>query len=301
MRGSDCLSDLVTRARRYRLSRAEQSQLDEHLSQCASCRLQQQVGADFDAIGGLRAGDDVLIAQLADRATRRPRARGGGRSRLRSLSMTAAAACALFAAAAGATVLIGERAALVPQRTPRSLPAQAQPATHEQTELGASVTPRAPRTEAQGRGSPARRTHAAPLAQVRSHADTPEASVESAYSLFLSANNERRHNRIAAAISLYNELEQRYPESEEARVSRVSLGRLLLARGMPAEGLSQLNDYLTTSKEGMLAPEALFGKGLALETLGRRDEERTVWNRLLAKFPDSVYAAQARRRIEELR
>jgi len=124
---------------------------------------------------------------------------------------------------------------------------------------------------------------------------------ETASSLFASANSERRHNHVAAAISLYEELQQRYPGSDEARVSHVSLGRLLLERSMWSEGLSQLDDYLAAAPDGMLAPEALFGKARALAALGRLDEERGQWVGLLSKFPDSVYAAQARRRIDEIR
>jgi hypothetical protein len=319
MRRSDCLSDLVTRARRYRLSRAEQSSLDEHLSICASCRQQQQIGADFDAMGGLRPGDGVLIAQLAERAVQRPHKRMGHRRSLQSIAMTAAAAFVLVAAIAGANALVRHRldASL---HGPTSIAVPALPVACEHPDRpGCGAPPGAdgdvvmPVREPSVALSPAvsevrgrlpamtphnARTVAGPVAP---QVETREIQVETASSLFARANNERRHDHVAAAISLYGELERRYPESDEARISHVSLGRLLLDRGIWSEGLSQLDDYLVSSPDGMLAPEALFGKARALKALGRRDEERGIWNRLVTKFADSVYATQARHRLEELR
>ena len=65
--------------------------------------------------------------------------------------------------------------------------------------------------------------------------------------------------------------------------------------------MPQLDEYLAASPTGTLAPEALFGKARALEALGKRDDARRVWARLLASYPDSVYAAQARQRLDALR
>jgi TolA-binding protein len=128
-----------------------------------------------------------------------------------------------------------------------------------------------------------------------------EAATDAASTLFADANRERRQAHAATAIALYGELQRVHPGSEEAHVSHVSLGRLLLERGASSEAMSQLDQYLTTSPDGLLAPEALFGKAQALKALGRRDEERSTWTRLLTQFADSVYGAQARRRLEELR
>ncbi len=312
MKRSDCLSDLVIRSRRYRLSDTEQWRLEQHLAVCSSCRLEQHVGADFDAICGLRAGDDVLVADLADKVVRR-RLGLRGRGRPRALWMAGAAACVFFAAAAAAGVLLDHRVAPQVSAPVASIPVTSQPAVRGRAGLAAKAEPSVAETEAPT-AIPAATT-AAPDARraQRSHAvrvaasapptevETPAAQEETASALFVSANNERRHSHAAAAISLYQELQSRFPASEEARVSHVSLGRLLLERSMWSEGLSQLDDYLATVPDGMLAPEALFGKARALGMLGRLDEERSEWVALLTKFPDSVYAAQARRRIEEIR
>ena len=39
----------------------------------------------------------------------------------------------------------------------------------------------------------------------------------------------------------------------------------------------------------------------ALERLGRADDEKRTWQRLLAEHPNSVYASQAKQRLEALR
>jgi TolA-binding protein len=295
----DCLSDLVTRARRYRLSREEQVRLHEHLSSCAPCRLTQQIGDDFDVIGALQAGDDVRIAALADAIFRGRRRRSVVRARARLSAVAAAIAFALFAAAAGAYAVLERPAAM---RTPAQAalpPASAPP--REQVELVASSGLRSPRVDAPARPARPRRVASAAPKEASSRAAPRAEPTVSPSELYANANGERRRTHVVEAISLYDELEQRYPGSAEALASRVSLGRLLLARGMFAEALTQLTGYLTASPEGTLAPEALFGRAGALEALGRKDDERATWLGLLARFPDSVYATQAHRRIEQLR
>jgi TolA-binding protein len=139
-----------------------------------------------------------------------------------------------------------------------------------------------------------------PARATASHLDSnPPAASETASSLFETANAERRRDHFTAALSLYDQLQRRYPTSEEAHVSHVSLGRLLLERGLWSEAVPQLDAYLATG--GTLAPEALFGKARALDALGRRAEAATAWRELLSAYPDSVYASQARQRVAAVR
>ena len=309
MKRSDCLSELVIRSRRYRLSDEEQWRLQQHLTVCSSCRLEQHVGADFDEICGLRAGDDLLVANLADKVVRRRLGSRAGRVRPRAVWMAGAAACVFFAAAAAAGVLLDHRTA--PAGAPVATPVSATPAAPSQPHVrGRAGLAPSPEPSAEAPPPPevvvpeTRRPRATRVARVASAPPPqlePPAQVDTAASLFASANGERRRSHPATAISLYQELQSRFPGTEEARVSHVSLGRLLLERSMWADGLAQLDAYLAEAPDGMLAPEALFARARSLEMLGRQDEERSQWVALLAKFPDSVYAAQARRRLEAIR
>jgi TolA-binding protein len=300
----DALSELVTRARRHRLSQAEQGRLDGHLSVCVGCRRERQIGADFDAMGGLWRGDDKLIAMIADRTIERPDRRRESRRRLQSLSMTAALACVLFSAGAGAGALWHARAPSPVLQSESSAPdVHAAPEHPFPTVTSPSQGAQAslPSTFARSVSSHPNAQRPALAAVLPATAPAIETADETASSLFASANRERRQAHVAAATLLYDELQRRHPGSGEARVSHVSLGRLLLDRGEWSGAKSQFEQYSTTSPDGLLAPEALFGKALALQALGRRDEELAAWTALLARFADSVYASHARHRVEELR
>jgi TolA-binding protein len=114
--------------------------------------------------------------------------------------------------------------------------------------------------------------------------------------LFSRANAARRRGDIAAAVGLFEKLQGRFPESQEQLVSRVTLGRMLLQQvKYPLPALQQFDAYL--AQGGPLEEEAMVGRALALERLGRRDEERKAWQQLLQKFPDSMHADHAQQRL----
>jgi TolA-binding protein len=305
MKRSECSSDLVARSRQRRLTRDEQIRLEAHLEGCADCRLELAVGADFDALAGVRPGDDVLDARLADGVMHQL---GGRRRRPRTvvLPLAAAAACMLMAAVAMGGLAKGlARRVLAPSQA--NVESAAIRAATVAGRMGAEPT--APsRDAAEGATAPVTAPRPeAPTAALPAAARAPRLAAgarsegETAASLFQSANAERRRGNLTTAISLYDELERRFPRSEEARTSHVSLGRLLLERGLWAEALPELDEYLAASPAGTLAPEALVGKARALEALGRRDDARHAWERLLESYPDSVYATQARQRVQALR
>jgi tetratricopeptide (TPR) repeat protein len=303
MRRVDCQSDIVARSRRYPLSRDEQGQLEEHLAACAACRMALTVGADFDAIGGVRPGDGAFILGVADRLGRRGRARSGGlRAAARKVAVAAAAVFALLGAAAGAYALI-DRHVPPPSPPAEAVLQRASRASPDEVEVVAKASPREGRVEAPEETvdvtPPRQRRHA----RVASRATASPVAVpaEDAALLFTHANTERRVGHSANAIALYDDLEKRYPDAQEAHAARVSLGKLLLASGYPGDALHQLDAYLAASPDGTLAPEALFGDAQALQQLGRKDDERTAWQRLVERFPYSVYTAQARRRLQDLR
>jgi TolA-binding protein len=119
--------------------------------------------------------------------------------------------------------------------------------------------------------------------------------------LYKSANEARRAGDRARAVRLYRELQRDYPGSPEAKLSRVSLGGLLLDDGAAAQAAEQFDAYASGPGNQRLGAEALYGKGKALMSLGRRVEEIRTWQRLLREYPDSPYTTHARRRLAELR
>lgn len=121
----------------------------------------------------------------------------------------------------------------------------------------------------------------------------------SAADSFRRANSARRAGNVQTARALYREIEGRFPGSAEARLARVSLGKLLLAAG-DARGAEQEFAHYLAGGSGPLVQEALVGRAESLQSLARADEERRVWQRIVDEFPSGVYAAQARRRLLEL-
>jgi len=119
--------------------------------------------------------------------------------------------------------------------------------------------------------------------------------------LLREANEARRARRPEEAARGYRALQARFPSSREAVLSHLSLGNLQLSRGAFAEALAQFQAYLRLRGEGAeLAEEALLGEARALAALGRPDDERAVWQTLVARFPRSEYAWRARERLREL-
>ncbi|HEY4015677.1 MAG TPA: tetratricopeptide repeat protein [Polyangiaceae bacterium] len=311
MKRADCRNELVMRSRRQTLSSAEEVLLDAHLVMCETCRFDREVGADFDEVSGLHPGYEMREERIAAAVLKKVRPRTGWaaarpslwlrsaivfgvvgatvvawasvRSRLGASAASTATAPAAIVSACTERASCGEG-----QGLPTAVPEVLVLAAPAWGELGESALPETVRVAGR-RGGVRHGSHATSAAL--------EADV-SAAELFERATEERQRKHAAQAIEIYAELQRRYPVSKEALVSRVSLGRLFLEHGMPADANTQFDAYLTAAPGGALAPEALFGKARALEALGRRDEARDVWRRVATSLPGSPYAAEAKRRLD---
>ena len=132
-------------------------------------------------------------------------------------------------------------------------------------------------------------------------ASSPKQTIVGPARLLREASDARRAGDAERAMGLYRKLQEQFARSPEAVLSAVPMGRLLLDRRRPQAALGQFDAYLGSSRGGVLIPEALYGRGRALASLGDRKEERQTWVRLLVDFPDSTYGPTARRRLAELR
>lgn len=286
--------DLSIRVRRGDASDEERRALEHALEASALLRTAHHVGLDFDEALRVRPGDDALVARATGRAmatnTRTPGRRSG--------RVLVVAATLAFASSAGAAGYWYSGAA--PAKTPE-LPAGKPAATEPRAALGPRAAPAdtqvnqvVPKAEPAAAAKPP--ADARPLPRGSGSAeDTPV----TAATLFRDANAARRAGKFALAESLYTELQARYPGTDEASVTRVSLGRLLLAGGRAREADQQFKSYLGSGRKN-LVEEALVGRAEALARLGERGEERSVWQVLLRNHPSSVYAARARQRLDEL-
>jgi TolA-binding protein len=180
--------------------------------------------------------------------------------------------------------------ALAPSTTPPKIETPVEPALRvaEPANVARAETDRSMPVSRHSAGRP----HAAPSAE----GSEPSVTAEG---LFHDAAAARRADDVGLARTLYGELQRRFADSEEARLSHVSLGKLLLQSGRPSEAERQFAAYLVLGRRE-LAEEALIGRAQSLQSLGRSDDERSVWKELLGAYPSTVYAVEARRRLAEL-
>jgi TolA-binding protein len=129
--------------------------------------------------------------------------------------------------------------------------------------------------------------------------EPPAKEPTSAAKLFGEANQARRAGDIGRASGLYHLLQDQFPGSPEADLSRVTLSLLLLDSGDAQGALSGFERYLAGASRGLEA-EALVGRARALGRLGRRDQEAVAWREVQRKYPGSIYGRQASERLAAL-
>ncbi len=291
----DCRGDLLGRVRRGLASGQERTAFEAHLATCDTCRMTLDVMGDFDAAGEAEPGDSELVARIAAKAARTravtPPTPLRPMRRHRRLAV-AALVLAGTAAASGLGVVAFRFTAR--DESPVVENAPRQPASKREapapTQAPAPTPSAAPAPSPDEGAAAPQRLKTAPVA----------VAPASASELYRGANDARRAGRTSDAVRGYRDLQRRFPDSSEAKASRVSLGGLLLRGGSASEALAQFNAYLE-SGSGQLAAEALFGRGRALQALGRSAEERENLERLLEQYPNSAYATHAKRRLDELR
>lgn len=322
------MEDLSARARRQLLSESEEALLEQALERDETLRVAHRVGLDLDRVTAVRVGDEALIARAAEAALGRVAASGLGVPHLESTEPERArrspsvspkrrrrvavlAAVALVCATGMAAAMF---AGVVPAPFFASMTRASPDATKTTKTTNAttsrSAAPSVPQREAPT-PAPAAPQMAPPLpieeatperTDPSTNAARPKRVVPSdasASALFTSANAARRDGDFATAKRIYSELIDRFPSSDEAGLARVSLGKLLLASGDPSDAERQFGQYLKGAP-GQLAEEALVNRAESFQKMGRTKAEQTTWQRLLAEYPNSVYAAEARRRLVAL-
>lgn len=313
--------DLSARSRRGHTSQEEERELSRALETSATLRVAHQVGLDLDRSTAVRAGDEELVMAAADAALQRVTASSAPASRivLRAASrksprkIAAALIAAATISASGMAAAWWAGIAKIPWHADEpSAPAGAtQPAPHRAHAARvkhAPVEEPAAMNEAQGEPMPpvdvaradevtkAPEQKASERAQRRVGRSSTVLAEPPASELFRSANAARRAGDFVEARRLYTRLISKYPNTDEARLSQVSLGKLLLASGEAAEAEREFRHYLSNGSQP-LAEEALVSQAESQHAMNRGADERRTWQRLLAQHPNSVYAARARARL----
>lgn len=232
---------------------------------------------------------DRTMAAMADRPALKPR---------RAPTVTYLAAAALAVGALAYAAEYRSQQAVVTPAVPTTAapqaanvaPSEPAPAVETTAAISANALPEARPEE------PRRATVRA--VSVPSAPSAPSDTALTAAELFAKANEARRANDTAQAVSLYRALQSKFAASREASTSRVALGRLLLDREGKAEQARPLFEaYLASEPSGSLAEEARVGRALACMRLGDSTAERAAWKDLLEHHPSSVHADRARQRL----
>jgi len=299
---------LLARRRAGQLSPEESTLLERHASRCATCAFEIAAAQDFDR--DLAAPiDPAALAAITAGVQRRidaPDAAPAARRKRRPALIGVAAAVAVIAASAFAAALSVSRPAPAP--APRRAPPTAMTLVAPPPARPVATAPASPRAVPAVNPAAAARVEAPPPARrrrgrtVAAHAPPSLAARDGARGLFEQAVAARRGGQHALAASLFEQLQHRYGDSEEASISQIALGRLWLDRlNQPARALAQFESYLAARRRGESREEAMVGRAAALERLGRTASAREAWEAVRDAFPGSVSARRAAMRIDALR
>jgi hypothetical protein len=292
--------DLLERAARGTATDADWTRLEQHLAECAACRVERALSAQALLDTRPLRDEKLLVARLkravaarlASPTARRPRRKG-------ALVAVALAIGALASVAAAATLVVVRRAPAPPASVAPALPSP-RPAKAEEPSGVATVEAEAAQPSTEPVAESAAQT-AESAAQTVRRAPAPAAPPVSASELFSRANRARRDGKMTEAVRLYRALQEQFSGTSEELVSRVTLGRLLLDRLGDSRGaLLQFNSYLASPGGGGLREEAMVGRALSLGRMGRTAEERVAWKALLDSWPKSTHRKRAEARLTEL-
>jgi len=325
--------DLIARARRGVLSSDERARLERALEANVEERLLLRAGVGFDAGASVLPGDHQLLENVMRaveeraRRTQRPEPESHARGessrprRRRFVPLLAASLYLLVGGLAGAALAetwfaVTGRSASAPRQLNASEPLRKLelPLARSSAEVapGLDLRTRGPALAVESRPAPTARAVEPSRLQLPAPVQAgpatmqpvPEASPplgasptpESAATLYALANQARVSGDREAAVRDYLRLLSRFPSSNEALASHLTLGNLYLVSGEPQLALAEFRAHQAGGGGGF-GPESAWGIAVALAQLGRRAEERAALLSLLSLYPNSVYEAGARRKL----
>ncbi len=279
-------------------SEDERARVEAHLASCMTCRFERQVRMDFDAVGGSVADLDGLVSRALSGAKAVPEA--PRRRRIGPLLIAASVALMAFgsfAAVAQYTGVLPRLFAVEPEVVVPPAPRQAPPPREEVREVILQETPPPSPVPAEEPVKAVKR--AAPVREEVKPNIPPAPAEPDALAIFSRATQARVTGETAEAIRDFRTVVSRFPNSPEAALSHAALGRLLLDRGDAASALESFDAYLSSNNQ-LLREDVQGSRAMALQVLGRADEERSAWEAVLHDYPSGVFAPRARTRLDSL-
>jgi TolA-binding protein len=113
---------------------------------------------------------------------------------------------------------------------------------------------------------------------------------------------------ILASLGRHGEAEQRYQEvvdraggSIYGRTAKLGLADAQVAQGKYDNAITIYTDLSRDANSGLPVDGVLMQLGRAYAKAGKREDAARAFNRVVDEFPTSIYAADARREMEEAR
>jgi TolA-binding protein len=111
---------------------------------------------------------------------------------------------------------------------------------------------------------------------------------------------------VLAALGRYAEAEQRYKEVVDkgggglyGRTARMGLAGVLVSQGKYDDAIKIYQEVSTDTKSQLPVDGVLMQLGRAYMKAGKKNEAAHAFTRVVEEFPQSLYAADARREMEE--
>ena len=166
----------------------------------------------------------------------------------------------------------------------------------------------APTAPAPGSPLPVQQAGTFPTEQARAEAALPKLlAAADAYPGTDAGITARYHAASAlAAVGRYTEAEQRYREVIDkggsglyGRTARLGLADVLVSQGKYDEAIKIFQEVSTDTKSQLPVDGVLMQLGRAYMKAGKKNEAAHAFTRVVEEFPQSLYAADARREMEE--
>lgn len=113
---------------------------------------------------------------------------------------------------------------------------------------------------------------------------------------------------ILAALGRHAEAEQRYSEVVEkggntiyGRTAKLGLAEVQIAQGKLDNAISVLTELSRDTNSHIPVDGVLMHLGRAYARAGKKEDAARAFNRIIDEFPQSLYAADAKREIEEVK
>jgi TolA-binding protein len=287
---STCTDDRIILGRRGAIGATEWQDLMDHLTSCSDCRVVWLAVQSFEGTGGTQPEDERVVRRAvhAALATRSPSRSAPWRFTLRPAVMVGMVAM-LVAAVASAGIVIHRRLTAPPEAaSPVDQPASGVGEARRGSARRAA--PEEPRLE------PAPLEVRAAEPAKRPRPDHLRMGLPEGRSgrLFAQALAARGAGRTEQALALFRRLQRDFPDTDEATVSLVSAGQLLVEAAAFRAALASFDAYLRRAPEGPLVPEALASKSRLLDQLGRGEEADRARRELRRRVPEWPYTPRPR-------